>query len=124
MTSKNFTDRVFQLWEYRVSHGSLLIRSPQDPGETRNVDIICAGVEYLAVPRFFRGIEIVAATPTEVRLLEERLGKDIPSESVHIIASSAQRFPIVAASLKLEENELEIFESPLDDLMLRGNGKR
>jgi len=118
MTTKNFATRVFQLWEYRVSHGSLLIRSPQSAGETRNVDIIFAGVEYLAIPRFFRGIEIVEATPAEIRLLEERLAKDISSKSVHIIASSAKRFPIVAASLKLEENELEIFESPLDNLML------
>jgi len=118
MTSRNFTDRVFQFWEYRVSHGLLLIRSPQSAGEPTNVDIICAGVEYLAIPRFFRGIEIVGPTPAEIRSLEEILGKEISPEFVHIIASSGQRFPVVAASLKSETNELEIFENPLDDLML------
>jgi len=118
MPIKNFTNRVFQFWEYRVSHGSLLIRSPKSTDETRNVDIIFAGVEYVAIPRFFRGIEIVEPTLAEVQALERKLGTDIPSNFVHIIASSAQRFSIVAAGFKVEENDLDIFESPLDDQML------
>jgi hypothetical protein len=48
----SFIDRTFQLWEYRVSHSSLLNRSPKSPGVSTNIDLICTGVEYLAVPRF------------------------------------------------------------------------
>lgn len=112
MTARNFTNRIFQLWEYRVTHGSLLIRSPQSSEAKTNVDIICTGVEYLAVPRFFRGLEIVEPTSEEVRSLEEKLGKQLTSASAYILVSSKQRFPIVAASFKLEENEQDIFESP------------
>ena len=32
----DFPDRRFQLWEYRVSHGSLLIPSPKNPEAARN----------------------------------------------------------------------------------------
>jgi hypothetical protein len=114
MNTPNFKNRTFQLWAYRVSHGSLLIRSPQSSEEKMNVDVICAGVEYLAVPRFFRGLEIATPMPEEMRSLEEKLGRKLTSASVHILVSSMQRFPIVAASLKLEENEQDIFESPFE----------
>lgn len=114
MTTQRFTNRKFQLWEYRVSHGSLLIRSPQGPDEKKNVDIVCAGVEYLAAPRFLRGVEVVEPTREELRLLEQTLGKQLAASSVVILASSGQRFPIVAASFKVEENERDIFESPFE----------
>ena len=41
----SFSGRTFQLWEYRVSHGSLLIRSPKGEDVAMNIDIICVGVE-------------------------------------------------------------------------------
>jgi hypothetical protein len=47
----SFTDRAFQLWEYKVSHGSLLIRSPKGPEISTNIDLVCVGVEYPAAPR-------------------------------------------------------------------------
>jgi hypothetical protein len=109
MTNQNFT-RTFQLWEYRVSHGSLLIRSPQNENTKTNIDIICSGVEYLAAPRFLRGIEILEAVPEDLQQLGKILGKPVPASSVRIFASSGQRFPIVAASFKIEENERDIFE--------------
>jgi len=110
-----FSNRTFQLWEYRVGHGSLLIRSPRGPDLKTNVDIVCAGVEYLAAPRFLRGLEIVEPTLEELQLLEQKLGRSLLASTVRIFASSGQRFPIVAASFKLEENERDIFESPLED---------
>ncbi len=112
MTTQRFANRTFQLWEYRVSHGSLLIRSPQNTDSKINVDIICAGVEYLAAPRFLRGLEILEPTLDELQQLEKMLGKQLSASSVRILASSGQRFPVVAASFALEENEHDIFESP------------
>lgn len=115
MTTHQYANRMFQLWEYRVSHGSLLIRSPQGPDSRKNVDILCAGVEYLATPRFLRGLEIVEPTLEELQSLEKKLGKSLSVSTVRIFASSGQRFPVVASSFKLEENERDIFDSPFDD---------
>jgi hypothetical protein len=35
-----FDDRRFQFWQYRVSHGELLVRSPKDAAHPRNVDLM------------------------------------------------------------------------------------
>jgi hypothetical protein len=114
MTTQRFVDRTFQLWEYRVSHGSLLIRSPQGADAKKNVDIVCTGVEYLAAPRFMRGVEVTEPTIEELRHLEQLLGKQLTASSVVILASAGQRFQIVSASFKVEENEKDIFESSFE----------
>lgn len=44
------SSRRFQLWEYRVSHGSLLIRSPRCPQERTNIDVIFDGAKYRLSP--------------------------------------------------------------------------
>ena len=61
----SFPDRRFQLWEYRVSHGSLLLRSPRGPEISHNVDIVFVGVEFLCAPRLFRGLELAQGTEEE-----------------------------------------------------------
>ncbi len=35
----NMSNRIFQFWEYKVSHGSLLIRSPMKEEQQYNIDI-------------------------------------------------------------------------------------
>src|SRR5690348_9275243 len=116
MMNSYFNSRTFQFWEFRVSHGSLLVRSPQteSKGWATNIDIAFTGVEYVALPRFLRGIEILEAQPEDLRELEIILAKQILPSSVHILASLGQRFRIVAASIKIEENQKDTFESPFE----------
>jgi hypothetical protein len=109
---KTSSERAFQLWEYKVSHGSLLIRSPKAPGVSENIDLICVGVEYLAVPRHMKGLDLVEATPQEIKQLSQLLGKELQPRHIRIIVSEGRRFPIVAASFRLDENTDEIFDSP------------
>lgn len=40
MNATTFPDRRFQLWEYWVGHGALLIRSPKGPRAETNVDFV------------------------------------------------------------------------------------
>lgn len=108
----SFTDRAFQLWEFKVSHGSLLIRSPRGPEKQKNIDLVCVGVEYLAAPRHLRGLEIQDATTAEVQTISQLLGKDVQPTNIRIMVSQGQRFPIVAASFRISENEGDIFDSP------------
>jgi hypothetical protein len=102
--------RQFQLWEYRVSHGSLLIRSPAGPGRETSVDIICTGLEYLAAPRHLGEITVSEATQIEL----DRLQKILGSRFSPPLESLGERFLIVAASLKVQEHLGDIFESPFD----------
>lgn len=104
--------REFQLWEYRVSHGSLLIRSPAGPGIETSIDIICVGVEYLAAPRHLGKIAVSEATAAEVDRLEEILGKKLLRSNVWALQGSRQRFLVVAAALKVQEHRGSIFDSP------------
>ncbi len=108
----SFADRAFQLWEYRVSHGSLLIRSPKGPGISKNIDVICVGVEYLAAPRHMRGLDLAEATTEEIKNLSDLLGKEIQRSRVRVIISEGRRFPIVAVSFRISENDGDIFDSP------------
>lgn len=113
-------DRVFKVWEYQISHGQLLIRSPKAPATgtspefLTNVDLVCVGVDYMAVPRVLHGIEVLPPTPDEVHNLELVLGRTVVPDHVKILASGGKRFLIVAASASFSENDWDIFESPFE----------
>ena len=114
------SDRTFQVWEYQISHGQLLIRSPKAPAtETShelltNIDLVCLDVEYMALPRSLRGLELLAPTSDEIRSLEALLKKAIKADNIKILASEGKRFPVVASTFSLWENDWDIFESPFE----------
>jgi hypothetical protein len=108
----SFNDRTFQLWEYKVSHGSLLIRSPKGPEIARNIDLICVGVDYLATPGYMRGLDLQEPTAEEIKSLSRLLAKDIKPANIRVIVSEGRRFPIVAVSFRISENDDDIFCSP------------
>jgi hypothetical protein len=87
----SYEDRVFQLWEYRVSHGSLF-----------------------GGPRHMKGLDLVDPTITEVKSLSGLLRRQVPPSDIRIIVSDGQRFPVIAANFRITENEDDIFDSPFD----------
>ena len=114
----NLAGRVFQVWEYHVSHGQMLIRSPKSPAtkkapaRTTNLDLICVGVEYMALPRIVSDIELAVPTQDELSDLGSILGKPLDTQKVIVLVSKKRRFIVVAASFSLSENDGDIFESP------------
>lgn len=113
-------DRPFKIWEYQVSHANLLIRSPKAPAtETSpefrtNIDLICSGVDYIAMPSVFHGLELSSSTSDEIQHLKDLLGRTVVPDNIRILASGGNRFPIVASSFSLSENDWDIFESPFE----------
>jgi len=107
-------DRNFQLWEYHVSHGSLLIRSPRNSDQKHNIDIKFFGVELISAPRHLKNIVMSDATHEEIQSMEQMLGKSIAKGTVFALESPTGRYLIVAAKMKVEENELDIFDSPFN----------
>lgn len=113
MTATTFADRRFQLWEYRVSHGALLIRSPKGPETETNVDFVFSGVEYIACPRMLRGLELGTVTPEDVDRVTERFGRVVPPDQVFVLVSAGARHLVVATSCVVNENLDDIFGIPL-----------
>lgn len=103
-----------------MSHGQLLIRSPKAPAtntlpeRATNLDLACLGVEYMALPRLFRGLELAQPTRDELEQLESLLSRPIESSNVRMLASEGKRFPVIASSFSLSENDWDIFESPFE----------
>lgn len=114
MKNLRYANRTFQIWEYTVTHGSLLIRSPRSADAIKNVDIVCIDVEYVAAPRFLRGLVIDEPTSEELQQHRRILGRPLDTSSIIILASSGHRFSVVAASCNVEENEKDIFDSPFN----------
>jgi hypothetical protein len=109
---KHFNGRDFQLWEYNVSHGQMLVRSPKSPTQSVNVDITFSGVEYVDLPRHLRGREIDDPTAAEVACAAKRLGKPIKAKEVTVLKAGSNRYLIVATFIKVTESEMEMFDSP------------
>ncbi len=111
----NKEERNFQLWEYHVSHGQLLIRSPKAKSE-KNIDLIFAGVEYVSIPRQMKGLRTEAANMEDLSHLNEIIGKLIDQSKVTVICSARKRYFVVAAGMKVNESDCDIFDSPFEKM--------
>ena len=105
--------REFQFWEYFVSHGMLLIRSPNTPTVSGIVDIIFGDVDYVSLPRFLLEIEFGNATPDEIKHLSDKLRTPIVSpDDVWVLQNKYSRFFIVARALSIQLHHGSMFEPP------------
>lgn len=107
-----FYDRHFQIWEYKVSHQQLLIRSPKSHEHTTNLDLVFVGVDYLALPVSFDGITVVPPNDAEQQFA--RTCSSFDSAQAIILESGGQRHLVVAAKVRVFENDLDLFESSLE----------
>lgn len=106
-----YLHRRFQVWEYTVSHGSLLVRSPKNQQVENNVDVVLTGVEYLAVPRVLDGLSIEPPMDEDLQRLNSAYGA-FDRGHVFVLASGGNRHLVVAASCQISENDGDIFDSP------------
>jgi hypothetical protein len=101
--------REYQLWEYSVSHGSLLIRSPKNEYHEYNCDIVFAGVQYIGAPRHLGEIELDEVTMVELANLRSILGTELKAENIFVFRADSDRHTVVAASMTREKNDMGIF---------------
>jgi hypothetical protein len=109
-----YIDRQFRLWEARVSHDQLLIRSPKDKAHEHNLDIRFSEVEYLELPTRFSGITVSSSEAADVARAEARLSKRVSPDRVFVLIERDRRFLVVAAGIVIQENDLDTFESSLE----------
>ena len=106
--------RKFQTWLYSVSHGSLLLRSPATNEFPKNVDIVFVGVEYMSIPRHFHEILICEPGHDEMELLRSMVGENLKNEEIKVLFDSGKRYLVVSSGMKIEENDLDLFEYSFD----------
>ena len=109
--TRMFYDRRFQIWEYRVSHQQLLIRSPKSQDHARNLDLIFVGVDYLALPKFMDGISIVPPDEGEMKFASAFASH---VSQVIVLETGGKRHLVIAAKFRVFENDLDLFESSLE----------
>ncbi len=116
MTIAEYPHRRFQLWEFRVSHGCALVRSPRGPDIDNNIDILLFGVEYLSLPTLMRGLVVEKGTAEEQQRLSDLLAMPLEHEKVWALTSGRVRHRVVAVELEVRETDTDIFESPFADM--------
>lgn len=61
------SDRRFQIWNYTVSHCSLLLRSTKSDGFPTRIDVLFKGVSVFHLPTSFTGLAITEASEAEAQ---------------------------------------------------------
>lgn len=62
-------DRTFQIWEYKVSHSQLLLRSVKDSSKDTRIDILFKNVGIIFIPTLLAQIKIRETNPLAVSLV-------------------------------------------------------
>jgi hypothetical protein len=107
-------DPTFRVWDFRVSHDQLLVRSPKNAQESKNIDIAFVGVEYMDLPTKMRDLVLNEVGHDDLRKAEDALGRVVPKDQVFAIRANNRNYLVVAAAMKVFENDLEVFESSLE----------
>ncbi len=120
LTDDKYKGRFFKIWQFDISHQRLLVRSPRRDAEEplKNIDIRFFGVDYMDIEKGWLGLHVVAPTDTDMQSLTRRLGRtpQLPAKMFVLVSADGRRQIVVAASMEIEENELDIMESSLEKL--------
>lgn len=114
----NLVNREFKLWDFRVSHNQLLLRSPKTETPQMNIDILFVGVYYLDLPTFVPEPVISVPETSDFLKAQEALGRDVKKEELFVIKIGERRHIVVAVAMKIFENDLDLFESSLESFRI------
>jgi hypothetical protein len=106
------SDHQFRLWDYKVSHDKLLLRSPESSLQPYNIDIVFYGVERLDLPTMIKdGLEISGPEASAAHGGDSHLFR---------ITADGREYCIVALACYVFKNRLDVTDSILD--LLNGWG--
>lgn len=105
--------RCFRLWEYTVSHSSLLLRSPKGSAHSTSLDLMFVGVEYVRLPASLGTLDVSLATNDD---LTRELGEAPSPGSAkgYLLGMDNLVGMIVAAGFTISEHDKEHMWSPFD----------
>lgn len=115
MQNKVFSsDRPFRVWGYLVSHDQLLLRSAKIKGYEENIDVVFFGVSYFQLFTILPGLTIRKINP-KTEVIYDSVKKELVYEGNKLfeVIGGDERYLIVAAFVRIFENDLEFDESSL-----------
>ena len=86
-----------------------------NPGLSTNIDIVFWAVDYVDIPSQLDGVEFFEPTSEEITELERKHGEPFLDATIYGLASRGRRFFVVGFLCQVMENELDLFDSILDD---------
>lgn len=99
-----------------MTHGRILLRSPKDIEKNllSNIDVVFEEVDYLELSCLSFTFAFSEPTAEEVRRANRQLKRPLPNHTrLYALESDESRYLVVAGSLRISENMLEIHESSL-----------
>jgi hypothetical protein len=102
----------FKVWEYRVSHGQLLIRRPKTSELSKNFDIMFYNVDYMDLPYAFSTLVVREPNAQDMAFAMDRTGKDLEKKRVFVLQNGERRHIVVAGKAVTTESTMGLFESP------------
>lgn len=124
------SDQFFKIWEYTVSHSTLLIRHDEAEND-RVIDVAFGSVDYLQIPKGFIGLEIAEATEDEKDSLSSFIQKSpngLPYNKVYVLITEGKRYYIVASFCNVYDHEngydynlLTYFNTNMDEQIIYQN---
>lgn len=109
MKSLYSSDRRFQLWEYSVSHGQLLLRSNPTEYDHVRIELYFKGVSFISLPSSLDGVDVLERSRDSLPGFLARLGNDIDCRAF-VLKSKDEEFFVLALALFVHQAELEFFE--------------
>jgi hypothetical protein len=94
----------------------LLVRSPRSPddGSGENIDLIFAGVEYMALSDHLAGVRVTTGSPEALSQVSSRMARPVSQGTgLYELESSGKVHQVVAAQMAVARTTCGPFESSL-----------
>jgi len=102
-------DRDFQIWEYLVSHGQLLLRSTKNNEQSTQVDVLFKDIAFIQMPTTFSGLRILRSEWSQVSP-SDSLGKlGSVGRYPYLVSGSNWTGLVVAGAVAWIEDDLDYF---------------
>ena len=108
------TKRYFTISDYFPSHKQLLIRSSKTNENSKNIDVVFFGVNYLQIPTSFKGMSIDVLDKDDLIITKElETFRNLGNNYIFKISSEKSISFLVASFVRVFENSLEFNETSL-----------
>ncbi len=108
----SYPSRLFQLWAYTVSHGSLLLRSTKTDDDPTRVDVLFRNVKALDLPTVLHGVSVAVAGPDATARVAAATGLAPDDDTVFFeVATRNCTGYVVAGAVSSDEDTREFHEA-------------
>jgi hypothetical protein len=98
------SSRHFQIWQYRVSHRQLLIRSVLEGDDPSRIEVLFRNVAAIKIATAFDGLVIREPSPEELSAIRQQAGPSVTVDRAFVIEALDLFGYIVASNFSTAED--------------------